>query len=596
MSTIPNKLGRYDIIREIGRGAMGVVYKAHDPVIEREVALKAINLSFEVNEEEKNLYLSRFFREAKAAGKLNHPGIVTIFDVGEDKESGVPFIVMEFLEGTTLQELTRSENLVPIRDINSIISQIAEALHYAHREGVIHRDVKPANILILPGMKTKITDFGIARLATSDLTQSGQFIGTPNYMSPEQLAGKSQIDGRADLFSLGVIFYMMLTGERPFAGESFNTVSYKIAHIDPEPPKALNPTIPEAYNAILARLLAKDPAERYGSGEELAKDIKALAPTISGIETESTTAAPPPEGAEREEPSGQRAMKQNIAATPSVPAQNRWNVLLFSGLVILLGTIAAGAYFFRPHKQTELPPKPIAPAPSAPVPNAITSPVDNKVEISKQLQIVENYINNAKNAPRAKRSQLYASAMELLEQILKIDPENEEAIKLRDEIQLILSPLPKPEKNEETVAKPVAPERPKKQESPAKTPVKVVSPSPEPPPPQPPAAPVANVPVTFSLQHNFPSGSIVIYHGDQLIDQSGFEGQEKKKLLLIKTYEGTWEKTLQIPAGETNLRIQVNSQENQFTRVVSVNFREGISYRIQIRYLKATKELEVKIL
>ena len=184
MNTIPRKLGRYVVIREIGRGAMGVVYKAHDPVIEREVAIKAIQITFEVKPDEKDVYLSRFFREAKAAGKLSHPNIVTIFDVDEDKESGTPFIVMEFLEGTTISEVAASGILLPLDDVNNMIIQLADALNYAHNEGVVHRDIKAANILVLPGMKVKIMDFGIARLPSSDLTQSGQFIGTPNYMSP----------------------------------------------------------------------------------------------------------------------------------------------------------------------------------------------------------------------------------------------------------------------------------------------------------------------------------------------------------------------------------------------------------------------------
>ena len=595
MSTIPNKLGRYDIIRELGRGAMGVVYKAHDPVIEREVAVKAINFSFEVNEEEKSLYLSRFLREAKAAGKLNHPGIVTIFDVGEDKESGVPFIVMEFLEGTTLQEITRSGNLLPVSDINNIIAQLAEALHYAHQEGVIHRDVKPANILILPGMKAKITDFGIARLAASDLTQSGQFIGTPNYMSPEQLAGTSQIDGRADLFSLGVIFYMMLTGERPFSGESFNTVSYKIAHVDPEPPKVLNPSISEAYNAILGRLLAKDPADRYASGEKLVEDIKSMNSSTSGtMETETTAAAPsPPGAASKEPPVRQMEQKQSApAAGRFVPSENMRNLVLFSGILLLLGAIAAGVYLFRSPKHADPAPNPVVSSPSVAAPSAANSSIDEK-EIEDKLKVAKNHILNAENGPRRKRTERYNMAMESLDQVLEKDPTNKEANKLKADIQQIISPPQTPEKNEETVPAPPAPEPLKKQITPSKTSAKVTVPSPGPPPL---VAPAPTVAVTFSMQHNFPSGSILIYLGDQLITQSQLEGQEKKKLLVIKTYEGNWEKTLQIPAGEANLKIQVNSPDGRLSKATPVKFQEGVSYRIQIRYLKATKDLEVRIL
>ena len=274
MNTIPKKLGRYQILSELGRGAMGVVYKAYDPVIERDVAAKAIQLAFQVSPEEKHVYLNRFYREAKAAGKLNHPNIVTIYDVDEDKETGTPFIVMEFLEGTTLQEIVNDGILLPVADVKAIIMQIADALNYAHKQGVVHRDVKSANIILVEGMKCKIMDFGIARISTSDLTKSGQFIGTPNYMSPEQIDGKAMVDGRSDLFALGVIFYLLLTGERPFSGDSFTSISYKIVHVEPLPPRVINPGVPEAYNKILARLMAKDPAQRYSHGADLIEDLK----------------------------------------------------------------------------------------------------------------------------------------------------------------------------------------------------------------------------------------------------------------------------------------------------------------------------------
>src|SRR5262245_18876295 len=285
MNDTPRKLGRYQIIREIGRGSMGVVYKADDPVIEREVAIKAIQLSFAVNEEEKQLYLNRFYREAKAAGKLNHPNIVTIYDVDEDKATGTPFIVMEYLEGTSLQEMLAQGMLLPLKDVNDIIIQVADALNYAHNQNVIHRDIKSGNIMLLTGLKSKIMDFGIARMSSSDLTKSGQFMGTPNYMSPEQIDGKIAVDGRSDLFSLGVIYYLLLTGERPFSGDSFTSISYKIVHVDPIPPRTINPAVPESYNAILNRLLAKDPNQRYSSGADLIQDLRKLNGTAGSIDT-----------------------------------------------------------------------------------------------------------------------------------------------------------------------------------------------------------------------------------------------------------------------------------------------------------------------
>jgi len=217
------RLGRYEIIAELGRGAMGTVYRARDPKIDRIVALKTITVAG-VRPADEEEYRQRFFREAQAAGKLSHSGLVTIFDVGEDEKSKTPFIVMEFIEGKTLEELGRGERL-PTETALGLIQQIAEALDYAHGRKIIHRDIKPANIIVTGEGRAKITDFGIAKLAMTQFTQPGQVLGTPAYMAPEQLSGGA-VDGRSDLFSLGVILYWLLTGDKPFAGVTTTAVSF----------------------------------------------------------------------------------------------------------------------------------------------------------------------------------------------------------------------------------------------------------------------------------------------------------------------------------------------------------------------------------
>ena len=269
------KLGRYEIVRELGKGAMGIVYLAKDPVIGRLVALKTIRLLEVDDDEEAREHQQRFIREAQAAGILSHPSIVTVHDIGQADEGSTSFIAMQYVEGPNLKELIQRGERPDYPKLTELIAQIADALDYAHERGIIHRDVKPANIILAPDGMAKITDFGIAKIASiaSNLTTTGQFIGTPNYMSPEQVKGGT-VDGRSDLFSLGIVLYETVTGRKPFAGDSLTTISYKIVH-EPFPPlREAAPDAPEDLEPILSRLLAKEPAERYQRGSELALDLR----------------------------------------------------------------------------------------------------------------------------------------------------------------------------------------------------------------------------------------------------------------------------------------------------------------------------------
>jgi serine/threonine protein kinase len=275
------KLGRFEIIREIGKGAMGQVFLANDPKIERKVAIKTIVLPPGTSEEEARETSQRFLREAQAAGKLLHPNIVTIFDVGE--EQGVAFIAMEFIEGETLDKYAKPDNLLPLRRVQEIIEQAGAALDYAHLHHIIHRDIKPANLMILKGGVLKVTDYGLAKNPSANLTQAGVLLGTPSYMSPEQIQGQ-EIDGRSDLFSLGVVLYELLTGVRPFEGDSISTIIYRVLYEDARPPAAHNPALPPEINAILERALAKEPDRRYQTGSELAAD---LAKAFAGLPPET---------------------------------------------------------------------------------------------------------------------------------------------------------------------------------------------------------------------------------------------------------------------------------------------------------------------
>ena len=272
-------IGRYEIVEELGRGAMGAVYKAIDPQIGRTVALKVI-LTRGLMAEEMRAQKERFYREARAAGKLSHSGIVGVYDVGEDSY-GSPYLVMEYVEGSTLdkalgpggtaQSFTFSQRL-------SLAIEIASALDYAHGNGVIHRDIKPANILMTRDGHAKIADFGIAKLIGSQATIGGQVLGTPAFVSPEQLTG-SAADARSDIFSLGVVLYWIFTGDRPFKGETMTAVGYKVVHVMPPPARQLNWALPEALDQMLLRCLAKNPADRFQTARELAAALEALRDT-----------------------------------------------------------------------------------------------------------------------------------------------------------------------------------------------------------------------------------------------------------------------------------------------------------------------------
>lgn len=271
------RIGRYEILQELGRGAMGAVYKALDPQIDRTVAIKVI-LTQGLSRYELDGYKQRFYREARAAGKMSHAGIVTIHDIAED-EAGHPYLVMEFVEGSTLGHLIEEKMIagarLPFEQALDIGIQVANALDYAHRRGVVHRDVKPANILLTTEGVAKIADFGIAKVSGVALTQTGSFLGTPAFMSPEQFSGGA-IDARSDLFSLGAMLYWMFTGEHPFGGESLTTVSFRVVFTYPIPPTTADPALPADVDTVLFRCLAKNPEERYSSCRDLAADLDAL--------------------------------------------------------------------------------------------------------------------------------------------------------------------------------------------------------------------------------------------------------------------------------------------------------------------------------
>jgi predicted Ser/Thr protein kinase len=367
------KTGRYQIVSELGRGSMGVVYQGFDPVIGRTVAIKTM-LTEGLAPQEFQEYKARFQREAQAAGVLTHPSIVTVYDFGED--NGILYLAMEFLEGKSLEKIVEEQNVLPIETIIPIYDQVCGALDNAHLHKIVHRDIKPANIMILESGLVKVTDFGIAKMMSMGMTQAGQILGTPNYMSPEQVKGRP-VDGRSDIFSLGVILYELVTGEKPFGGQNITTVIYKIINENPIPPRELDATIHPGLSYVISKALAKSPDERYQTCRELADDLRNYknlggqtapsatvvikVPPIQPVPAEPVAAAPPPPVAPRyaapplapqptapplaEQPPARQVSVQVIPPVQRHP-QGTSPVVWVLLTLLIVAVLGGGGYFF----------------------------------------------------------------------------------------------------------------------------------------------------------------------------------------------------------------------------------------------------------
>ena len=344
---IPKNIGRYEIVEEVGRGSMGIVYRARDPRLGRIVALKCVAFSFPLGPGEEDEFLRRFYQEAQIAGRLSHPNIVTIHDVGTRESEGTAFIAMEYVTGTNLQELLAGGGRLPIPQVADVSRQVADALDYAHGCGVVHRDIKPGNIVLTTGGQVKVLDFGIARAPSGGGTQPGRLLGTPNYMAPEQVTGAA-VDGRTDQFSLAVTLYHLLTGERPFVGESLTAISYQVVNVTPPPPSRLNPALPADVDRILARGLSKSAADRYPGCRDLANDFtaalaswKEAADRAAPRTLVAATGASKRPGAMDSSPSGRRGLAY-VLAGPGPGAVAGWTLFLGA-----LGALALSPYLLN---------------------------------------------------------------------------------------------------------------------------------------------------------------------------------------------------------------------------------------------------------
>src|ERR1700756_3485132 len=403
------KAGRYEILGELGRGAMGVVYKATDPVIGRAVAVKTIKLSEEGTGLSRPELLARFQTEARAAGLLTHPNIVVVFDAGE--EEGLYYITMELVEGKSVQALLDAGHAFPLPRVLRIMEQTCSALQFAHERNVVHRDIKPANIMLTGDDTVKVTDFGTAKiLQFGTVQQTAHVMGTPSYMSPEQVKGRA-VDGRSDIFSLGVMLYEMITGEKPFPGQSITTVIYKIVNEEPVPPRQINPSIHPGISAAVMRALAKEPEHRYHSCGEMLEDLRNYrtiagpdatprsAMTLGGQPAPNATVASNP-GLRGVHNDDTAAIGRSLAARPTHPGQTpalrRTGFLqpvpepkpkksvfgtIFAAL-LLLGVIGYCANKLRPIYEDVLQQRRAAKSPSTAGAPAVTEPSASNVAAS----------------------------------------------------------------------------------------------------------------------------------------------------------------------------------------------------------------------
>lgn len=497
---IPETLGRFAIIEELGVGSMGVVYKAKDPAIGRHLALKTINLTLPLSDKERHEFMARFMREAQAAGKLSHPNIIHIYDVGRDEASGTSYIAMELAPGANLRDFIVTEHLLPLDKIFDIIKQLCGALDYAHVHQVIHRDIKPANLILTPAGDLKITDFGIAKIPQSQLTQTGKFLGTPYYMAPEQILG-DEVDGRIDIFSAGVIFYQMLTGKLPFAGNSMAAVAYQIANEKAKPPSSLNKVVPKGVDRIVLKMLEKKPDRRYARG-------RAVVEAIKEFETREQARAA-------------------AASTSSWIHIAKIKVSLPLAITILA---AAGFTVAMLLWWISRDPTP-ASMPDIHYETAVMEePGRPELEMPDFLFEYEE-----EDAPPSE------------------DPDAPETSGTGDE------PAPTAPKSEKPIYKPRSTPPPKK---PAPKPIASTSP-PEEPSPRKPSQVTA--PATLTFKHRFSEGSFSVYFGQDLLVKKSFqadtpsEGEDKSRLKKMFTRKSTGEVTevFQVPVKATTLVVTI---------------------------------------
>jgi serine/threonine-protein kinase len=530
----PN-FGRYEVVAELGQGAMGVVYKARDPKIERLVAIKTIALRGH-NAKDEGEFRERFFNEARAAGRLNHPRIITIFDVGEELEEHDPYIVMEYVAGESLEEHLASGRKLPLANVLQLVQEIAEALDYAHTQGIVHRDIKPANIMLTEEGHAKIADFGVAKLNLSSLTVSGNTLGTPAFMSPEQLNGEA-VDGRSDLFSLGVILYTLLTGYRPFQGNSALTISFKVVNREPVPISALDPNLSPGLDYIVSRAIAKPPSERYQTGMEMALDLQDVQqnfiPRSSMTPRSSGSAQAQKLFEDVSQGTGQFAALQSSGTTnphlTALAAKRARAKRLSSSVVWQLavavvlgaGVFGLGFTLFRTH-----------------VPGEDVAPVRPQKHEEVSVAVETERRNEA---PSLQAGDSSGTGMPLEKQETAAQPR---PVRKQRAIHAVVAV-------NATTRPAVAPA-----ESGRVQVMSVVKSSP--------GATVALATLHIRVEHRFPEAEVMLWIDDKLAYEHSVAGAVKKRMVVFKAVEGHESDSVRTSAGDHQIRVRVQSEDKVF--------------------------------
>lgn len=531
---INKKFGRYQIVSELGRGAMGIVYQARDPQIDRLVALKTILLHGQDPEKEQE-FRERFLREAQAAGRLQHPGLVTIYDAGEEEENHDPYIVLEFVSGESLNRILAREKKLPLSRALQLAEEIALALDYAHSQGVVHRDIKPGNVLINEEGRAKIADFGIAQLNIASFTLPGQVLGTPAYMAPEQLSGEGA-DGRSDIFSVGVLLYAMATGHSPFHGNSATTVCFKVVNRDPIPASTLDLNLPRSLDPVIARAMAKDPAQRYQRAAELADDLHRLrtteqvsrtgTSTSSMLTTAERTGHPFRSGTTSQtvRPAESVAEAGHIVATAVRRAPVR-DLVLGAALVIAIVLLAISTRRVMPPKQ------------EAAV--QISSPPIEHATVSAPV----GSVNTNLPAPAAT---VIANAAPVVSPPAAVDSAKPQSKpKLRVVSHGTISPV---------VTSAVA----------------------------------ASATLELSVDHQFKDATLFLWIDDQLKLTRELHGGSGKKLVVFKTTHGADSESVQLTSGTHQIRVRTQSSDQtiDLSKAISAEFNPGQDKTLLISFEK----------
>ncbi len=563
--SIPASLGRYVIQQEIGRGMMGAVYRALDPNLGRTVALKTVRLAFAVSERELEQFEKRFLTEALAAGQLSHPGIVIVHDVGRDAETGTLYIALEYLEGSTLERL--AEQPMEWRAALRLVARIADALSHAHSRGIVHRDIKPANIMVLPDGSPKIMDFGIAKLPASTLTMAGQFFGTPAYMSPEQAAG-APVDGRSDLFSLGGILYLLLTGKRAFPGNSIPAIVAGVQTRDPQRPSTLVAGLPEDVDYVIARALAKDLALRYPDGRLLAEDLEDIGEGRVPRHRAGWVEPAPSEGTvvSTARPA---VAPQPLAALASTPPPGP----AAASLALTPEPLAAGSV------PPQASPVRLGTAPPAPRPTSTAAVTAGRP--SQPPHPVSAGIPAAPARPRGSsrshRRLIVAvagglAAVTLLGLGLWI---TRRAAGPKDAGVEDGAP-------DATLAEPATP-RPQPRESAGPAPARDAA-----------TRPAAKSPwsllpglgrpasLEIAVEHSLRKGTLRLWLDDDLVVEEAIVGRVQKKILVYKARRGILEKTVPVPPGEHRIRVRIDAGDDVMEAETTATFEGGVARRLEV--------------